>query len=96
MRGTDVMVLAMRTTIRIDDELYREMKERAVRTGRTIGELVEDAVRRSLFTESGGAGKPPPELPVYGGSGVLAGVDLTNNAALWDLIDGDETVDALR
>jgi hypothetical protein len=90
------MVLAMRTTIRIDDELYREMKERAVRTGRTIGELVEDAVRRSLITESGGAGKPQPELPVYGGSGVLPGVDLTNNAALWDLIDGDETVDALR
>jgi predicted transcriptional regulator len=38
----------MRTTVRIDDELYRAVKEQAARTGRAIGEVIEDALRRSL------------------------------------------------
>jgi hypothetical protein len=90
------MVLHMRTTVRIDDELYRAVKERAARAGRTVGEIIEDAVRRSITADDRGADEPLPRLPVYGGSGLLPGVDLTSNAALRDVMDTDEPVDALR
>jgi predicted DNA-binding protein len=33
----------VRTTIRIDDELYRMVKERAARTGRTVAAVLEAA-----------------------------------------------------
>ena len=86
----------MRTTISIDDELYRAVKEQAARSGRTIGEIIEDAVRRSLSRLREQTGGPLPPLPTYGGSGVLPGVDLTSNAALRDVMDAGESVDALR
>jgi predicted transcriptional regulator len=35
----------MRTTVRIDDELYRALKATAARTGRSVGEVMEDALR---------------------------------------------------
>lgn len=85
----------IRTTIRIDDALYREVKERAARQGRSVGQLIEDALRRSLITEDRIAPQPV-SLPVYGGSGVLPGVDLSSNAGLREAMDGAEAVDALR
>ncbi|MFO7531279.1 MAG: ribbon-helix-helix protein, CopG family, partial [Candidatus Limnocylindrales bacterium] len=33
----------MRTTIRIDDEVYRRVKQVADRSDRTIGQVIEDA-----------------------------------------------------
>lgn len=39
---------------------------------------------------------PLPQLPAYGGTGVLPGVDLASNAALRDVMDVGEAVDALR
>jgi len=41
----------MRTTLRIDDDLFRELKERASREGLTLSELVNLALRRSLGAE---------------------------------------------
>jgi len=41
----------MRTTLRIDDDLFRELKKRASREGRTLSEVVNLAVRQSLQTE---------------------------------------------
>jgi hypothetical protein len=86
----------MRTTVRIDDELYRAVKERSARTGHTVGQIIEDAIRRALAPSQDERAQPLPPLPTYGGSGVLPGVDLTNNAALRELLDGDEPVHALR
>jgi negative regulator of replication initiation len=86
----------MRTTVRIDDELYRAVKEQAARTGRAIGEVIEDALRRSLAADSGTGDEPPAPLPTYGGSGVLPGVDLSSNAALRDAMNAAEPADALR
>jgi plasmid stability protein len=48
------------TTIRnLDEGAYRELKARAALTGRTIGELVNEAIRRYLAE---------PEKPVGRGS----------------------------
>jgi len=85
----------MRTTIRIDDSLYRRVKARAVETGRTTAEVIEDAVREALRPERRER-SPLPSLPVFGGSGVLPGVDLASNAAVRDVMDAETAVDALR
>ncbi len=85
----------MRTTIRIDDELYRRVKARAAVEGRSVGELITDAVRIAMADPGPGESELPP-LPTYGGSGTLPGVDLSDTAALREVMDEDEDVDALR
>lgn len=85
----------MRTTVRIDDALYRAVKARAAATGRTVGEVIEDALRRTLHARDDEDVDIPP-LPTHGSGGTLPGVDLTDGAALRDLMDADEDADALR
>jgi hypothetical protein len=85
----------LRTTIRIDEALYRRVKSRAAQTGRTVSEVIEDAVRVSLRPRSRDSSELPP-LPVFGGSGVLPGVDLADNAALRERLDEETAEDALR
>lgn len=91
----DAKVHRMRTTIRIDDDLLKRTKLHAARTQRTVGQVVEDALRAALA-----AREQPPQvvarLPSYGGSGVLPGVDLSSAAGLRDVMDEAEPVDALR
>lgn len=41
----------MRTTLRIDDDLFRELKKRAGNEGLTLSEVVNLALRQSLSTE---------------------------------------------
>ena len=43
----------MRTTVNLDDELLRRAKERAARQGRTLSEVVSDALRVSLAEQAG-------------------------------------------
>ena len=85
----------MRTTLRIDDTLLAAAKLRAARSGRTVGEVVEDALRESL--SRGGAEHPVIEpLPVFGGSGVRPGIDLTDMRSLRDALDDGTPLHALR
>jgi hypothetical protein len=85
----------VRTTIRIDDQLYRQIKARAAEQGRTVGDLIEDAIRESIKPKRPAAAPLAP-LPVFGGSGTLPGVDLTDNAALLALMEEGEPVDEMR
>jgi Arc/MetJ family transcription regulator len=77
----------MRTTISIDDELLARLKERAARTGRTMSELVEDAVREMLARGRSHGRQEPIRLRTAGGSGPLPGVDLHDSAALLELME---------
>ena len=61
----------------------------------TVGEVIEDAVRDALRPRATSA-QAVPELPTYGGSGVLPGVDLGDARALRDVMDEGEPIDALR
>jgi len=45
------MMRDVRTTLRIDDDLFRELKKRASREGVTLSELVNLALRQSLGAE---------------------------------------------
>jgi hypothetical protein len=76
----------MRTTVKIDDSLLVEAKTRAAATGRTLNQVVEDALREAFARR--GAGVDRPTLPVHRGGRLAPGVDLDDSAALVDLMDG--------
>lgn len=85
----------MRTTISIDDALYRELKARAGSSGRTVSDLVEDAVRDSLRAPERPA--TVPGLPVFRGRiGLRPGIDLDDNAGLRAIMDEPRPRDAHR
>ncbi|MFN8519217.1 MAG: ribbon-helix-helix domain-containing protein [Chloroflexota bacterium] len=77
----------MRTTVTIDDQLYRDLKACAGASGRTVGALIEDAVRDSLRSTGTSATTRLQPLPVSGGRGLMPGVNLDDNAALRELMD---------
>ncbi len=91
----DAKVRRVRTTINISEQLYREAKALAATTGRTVSEVIEDAVREALRPKAQSP-EPIAPLPVFGGSGVLPGVDLAHRAAVIDDMDAGVHLDALR
>lgn len=78
----------MRTTISIDDDVLRQLKERAARTGHTLSEVVEEAARFYLAPRRSPEQKPVELVTAPGGP--RPGVDLNNNAALLDLMEEGE------
>ncbi len=79
----------MRTTVDVQDELLREAKQRAARTGRTLGQVVDDALRVLFQRADQAASRGPLELPTFRGTGLQPGVDLDDSAALLDLMERD-------
>jgi len=77
--------ICMRTTIRLDDGLLRRAKAAAAASGRSLNDLIVDAVRAALAPRSTPA--RVSELPTYKGHGLRPGVDLDDSAALLDLMD---------
>lgn len=81
------MLICMRTTLNLDDDLMRRAKAEALRSGRTLTSLVEDALREALSRHSRPAAEAYRVRP-YAGRGLAPGVDLDDSAALLDLLDG--------
>jgi hypothetical protein len=79
----------VRTTIRIDDHLLSQAKQVAARTDRTLGEVVEDALRVALAAPAA-IERDAVDFPTFGGSGLRPGVDLDDKDALAALLDDDE------
>ncbi len=77
----------MRTTIKIDDRLLAEAKARAVRSGRTLNAVVEDALREAFAGRPATERTPRPDLPVFRGSRLMPGADLDDSAALLDYME---------
>jgi hypothetical protein len=77
----------MRTTIRIDEQLLREAKELAARTGRSLTSVIEDALRESLARQREAGRRKPVRLVTFGGRGLRPGVDLDESASLLDLME---------
>lgn len=81
---TYCMVIHMKTTLNIDDGVMKRLKEEAARTGRTMSELMETALRRLLD-----ASREPVELsplPSFDGGGAL--VDVSDRDALYQAMEG--------
>ncbi|MDQ3153595.1 MAG: ribbon-helix-helix protein, CopG family [Actinomycetota bacterium] len=85
----------MRTTVSIADELLATARERARRRGQTLGELIEDALRREIAVPTQRSERPP--VPVFrGGTGPRPGVDLNSNRSLHETLDDGRDLDVRR
>lgn len=74
-----------KTTLIIDDQVMRRLREEAARQKRTISELVESALRLLLETPRGGPVKLP-ELPTFDGGRPY--VDVADREALYRAMEG--------
>ncbi len=80
----------MRTTLVIDDDLYREVKSMAALQGETVTSLVEQALRRLLLKSQLEPAARKHSLPrSYGTGGEAVGVDLTDNKSLRAILELD-------
>lgn len=82
------MVLCMKTTVEIDDELLRLAKQRAADAGIPLRALIEDALRARLVPRPEGAKRFELDLPVVTGTAPPA-VDIADRDALYDLMERD-------
>lgn len=55
----------MQTTLRIQDDIYREAKAEAAREGITLTRFLESAIRMRLGRSRAGASKGPHSFPIY-------------------------------
>lgn len=79
----------MRTTIRLPDELYRQVRVRAAAEGGTVTAFIEEALRHALSRREPSPAPVPYRVAPFSGDGVQRGVDLDDNAALVDVMDVD-------
>jgi len=79
----------VRTTVKIDDRLLAEAKAQAARSGRTLNQVVEDALRESLARGDRAVREAPIDLPTFSGQ-LRPGVDLDDTSALIDLMEGTD------
>jgi hypothetical protein len=81
------MLRRMRTTVRLDPELLHEVKLLAAEDRTTLTAVLEQALREMLVRRRQVHQRSRVRLPTYPGWGLQPGVDLDNNAALFDLMD---------
>lgn len=82
----------MRTTVNIDERLLAEAKLIAVREHRTIGSVLEDALRALIDQQNEEPSPTSYGLPSYtpSVSGLRTGVDLENKDQMADLLGDNE------
>lgn len=84
----------MRTTIRIDEELLKEAKQVAAKSGRSLTAVIEDALRESLSRpKKSNQRKEPVLLMTVSGNGLQPGVDLDDSAALLEFMESENDPD---
>jgi predicted transcriptional regulator len=74
----------MKTTLNIDDQVMARLRAEAARTGRTMSELMEVALRQLLDRRRPAVVSEP--LPVFQSGGAL--VDVADRDALYRAMEG--------
>lgn len=77
----------MRTTIRLDPDLLRDVKQLSAATGKTMTAIIEEALREMFARRRTIKEEPPTYLTTVSGQGLQPGVDLDDTAALIDLME---------
>ena len=78
------MVNHTKTTLTIDDSVMARLRQESARTGRTMSELVETALRRLLQSRPDAVALTP--LPSFKSGGAL--VDVADREALYRAMEG--------
>jgi len=79
----------MRTTVRLDDALIKKAKVHAAEQGITFTQLLDESLRERLASRPREMTVEPFQLTTYGKGGVRPGVDLDDNRATRELMEGD-------
>lgn len=79
----------MRTTVRLPDELYRQVRIRAASDGQTVTAFIAAALQTALAGAERTPAPAPYRVRPFRGDGLRPGVDLDDGAALLDLMDAD-------
>jgi hypothetical protein len=80
----------MRTTLQLDDQVFRAFKRRAAERGTTLAFEVEQALRADLAARAQAAASEPYRVRTFRGNARVPGVDINSNAALAELLDDEE------
>jgi hypothetical protein len=81
----------MRTTVRLPDDLMRQVKRLAAETDRTLTQLIEDSLREILARARRGASREEPfTVRTFRGTGLAPGLDLDHMAELLDVLDSED------
>ncbi len=72
-----------RTTINLDEAVYRRVLRLAESRGKSLARTIEDLLRSTLDHKPARV----PELPLHRGDGPLPGVDISDRDRLYDLMD---------
>jgi hypothetical protein len=83
------MMLSMRTTLTLDDDLAVELQENARRSGRPFKEVVNETLRHGLTAGASPARRVPKFRVRPKACGFRAGVDLTKLNQLVDELEID-------
>lgn len=88
------MMLNMRTTVNIEEELLARAKVLAVRANRPMGSVLEEALRKYLQEYESRVPEQSPELPVFTADtpGLRPGVDLDDKEQVADLLGDNARV----
>lgn len=78
------MVIHIKTTLNIDDQVMVRLREEAARRGRTMSELVEAALR--LLLDERAQSRDLPALPSFDSGGPL--VDIADRESLYRAMEG--------
>ena len=78
--------LCVRTTINLDDSLMNDLKRLAAESGCTLTSVINDALRESLFRRRS-ARRNHVELPVFHGTGLQPGVNITDLALMLEVME---------
>jgi len=78
----------MRTTVRLNENLLRQVKREAQKRGRTLTSMIEQGLRLVLAASRSRSVRTRVKLPVSrAGGGTLPGVDLNDSASLFDTME---------
>ena len=83
------MLVHMRTTVRLDEGLMRQVKAEAARRGQTVTELIEKGLQLVLASGRARTRRERVVVPVSRATGgTHPGVDIDDSSALLDRLDG--------
>lgn len=85
----------MRTTVTVDDAVYRQFKMIAARMGTSVGSVIEEAMRTFLIARESGE-RADLSLPTMRSGGLQPGVDLDDMSSVYARLDDGRPLDALR
>lgn len=79
----------MRTTIRLPDDLYTQVRVTAASKDETVTAFIEAALRSALARHARAPARTPYRIAPLKGNGLQPGVDLDDNVALLQLMETD-------